>query len=1028
MFAFFWQPRLILVFGGFDWTQAWACSTLLGGHQGLFDSMQAQQQQQQPITLKELASKDKPAVQISAAAGTIASAQESLARAPHDMDQEKRDASSPASAQQHLSSAPDSSAQPDSTKAQQASRQPSSEVITVQIAVTAPKADTDALSCSSGPDSLDGLQPLKPLTPAQSSEHSPGSSTQEQRAVIASSASMASSPAAGGLSCEVCNISTTSLELLQQHLQGRRHLKILAVQNPAADADARQAVEYPCDVCNVVAASEGDLAAHLDGKRHRKHVQMAEVLADIKSPAAPAPAAEPIELHCELCDVTAPTQTHKELHLIGQKHQRREKQAQHLDNSEELSHSAVAAVLSDGEQPYGDAQPAEHASNTPALRPEEAGDAEVHDDVDLESNASSSAHTDPSVAEAETVYREVEFQGCGVPSAFADPGAFESSDDADVAAEDDRLTDLPKLPLQMRTSGLRMVRFSQSFDEDDSPEDDMRRLSSKPPLAPSGGSVSLAAQHFCPVCGIIATSQDNLEDHMRGRRHARRLQYIRNMPESERTPFMERVASGDWHVLHRRDSTGSTGSNGEGISLLRIGSITLPSSMDLRQYLEQMQEVGESTPKASAIPPSSAFTRRPSAAISELAPLAEVEGEGDGGLSEDPDAPEKDIEKRKKGGEESPHEDSASGTATPEYSASEAGSDSAPRERHECVICGITTTSAAHLEAHLRGRKHKRRADVVGVRVQRPSSHYCKICDITTTSAQHMAMHVAGKAHCRRLATGHLPAAAQGVALDADPVVESARKEMPKGPAPGRPALPGSSGPMHPSVPPPPPRAPSALINRLAAPRRSAEAHMQQAQRAAPAGSWAQPAPPRQGFQQRASPQPQAMHSAAAPPFWQENTASQQVFYDPQQVYTAVPGHHSATDYPAGQAWQQWSQVRPSAAHTGVMHQPQVVSAQAMYPAQPVYPGSMAVPQYGYMPQQAMYHQSLGAYAGNGSIYSGNGNAYAPSAREYQQSQAQLDYNCQVCGTTAPDLDSYRQHVRAKQHMRRVQNRHSAHM
>ena len=75
-------------------------------------------------------------------------------------------------------------------------------------------------------------------------------------------------------------------------------------------------MEYPCDVCNVVAASEGDLAAHLDGKRHRKHVQMAEVLADSKSPAAPEPAAEPLELHCELCDVTAPTQTHKELHLM----------------------------------------------------------------------------------------------------------------------------------------------------------------------------------------------------------------------------------------------------------------------------------------------------------------------------------------------------------------------------------------------------------------------------------------------------------------------------------------------------------------------------------------------------------------------------------------------------------------------------------------------------------------------------------------------------------------------------------------
>ena len=56
-----------------------------------------------------------------------------------------------------------------------------------------------------------------------------------------------------------------------------------------------------------------------------------------------------------------------------------------------------------------------------------------------------------------------------------------------------------------------------------------------------------------------------------------------------------------------------------------------------------LQEVGESTPKASAISPNSAFTKRPSAAISELEPLAEVEGEGDGGLSEDPDAPEKGM-------------------------------------------------------------------------------------------------------------------------------------------------------------------------------------------------------------------------------------------------------------------------------------------------------------------------------------------------------------------------------------------------
>ncbi len=111
--------------------------------------------------------------------------------------------------------------------------------------------------------------------------------------------------------------------------------------------------------------------------------------------------------------------------------------------------------------------------------------------------------------------------------------------------------------------------------------------------------------------------------------------------------------------------------------------------------------------------------------------------------------------------------------------------------RHVCLIIGRSPHTCVVL-GELRSAGH--------------ACGFTKACNVWFLS----------QAHCRRLATGHLPAAAQGVALDADPVVESARKEMPKGPAPGRPALPGSSGPMHPSVPPPPPRAPSALINRLA--------------------------------------------------------------------------------------------------------------------------------------------------------------------------------------------------------------------
>jgi hypothetical protein len=64
-------------------------------------------------------------------------------------------------------------------------------------------------------------------------------------------------------------------------------------------------------------------------------------------------------------------------------------------------------------------------------------------------------------------------------------------------------------------------------------------------LATSGGSISIAAAHFCPICGIIATSEANLEDHLTGRRHARRLAYIKSMPEKERHATLARAASGE---------------------------------------------------------------------------------------------------------------------------------------------------------------------------------------------------------------------------------------------------------------------------------------------------------------------------------------------------------------------------------------------------------------------------------------------------------------------------------------------------
>ena len=68
----------------------------------------------------------------------------------------------------------------------------------------------------------------------------------------------------------------------------------------------------------MVASSEGQLAAHVEGKRHRKHVAMAEVLGVAKTGAAEEAAEGDGDeaLRCDLCNVTAPSLTHKQLHLM----------------------------------------------------------------------------------------------------------------------------------------------------------------------------------------------------------------------------------------------------------------------------------------------------------------------------------------------------------------------------------------------------------------------------------------------------------------------------------------------------------------------------------------------------------------------------------------------------------------------------------------------------------------------------------------------------------------------------------------
>jgi len=68
-----------------------------------------------------------------------------------------------------------------------------------------------------------------------------------------------------------------------------------------------------CLTCKVTATSEEQLAMHLEGKKHKRFVAMAELDG---SPPPNIPESVPSqELHCDLCDVTAPSPHHREYHL-----------------------------------------------------------------------------------------------------------------------------------------------------------------------------------------------------------------------------------------------------------------------------------------------------------------------------------------------------------------------------------------------------------------------------------------------------------------------------------------------------------------------------------------------------------------------------------------------------------------------------------------------------------------------------------------------------------------------------------------
>ena len=130
---------------------------------------------------------------------------------------------------------------------------------------------------------------------------------------------------------------------------------------------------------------------------------------------------------------------------------------------------------------------------------------------------------------------------------------------------------------------------------------------------------------ICSICGIVTTSEAHLKEHQKGRRHLKNLERLRqqqkattvhrveleedpegyqkeyNMPSEESqnhrlqnlsiTNTIEQLPSTLSDAIIRRNSSQINRQNSnvyEGFPCVRVGDFALPSSMDLRAFLEEM--------------------------------------------------------------------------------------------------------------------------------------------------------------------------------------------------------------------------------------------------------------------------------------------------------------------------------------------------------------------------------------------------------------------------------------------------------
>eukprot|EP00884_Botryococcus_braunii_P009101 jgi/Botrbrau1/18192/Bobra.53_1s0055.1 len=847
-----------------------------------------------------------------------------------------------------------------------------------------------------------------------------------------------------------------------------------------------------CEVCEVLTTSASQLVAHMDGKNHQRHASMAELVKEYQNGTHVASTDTSAEaLHCEICDVDTPSATHKQFHLRGQRHLRKERQNQLLQNAELVSIISVAAVLTDDTNPQElngepettsgrsapnpDAEPqqATSVSLTPAegsrlrespsisaLTPEDgssgsspaesqevaapspaAGSPGDQGDSDAGVPTPEESLQDEGPVAERKVSPEGPTSGEGLPSAREAVLSEDSKDSPASAAEEPttptpsrktvprsavpRLT-IPNIavrpgpisPFATESQQKRLEIESEADAEGPTYQADAHgdavgalprsrsgrvpRISGQPltphtpgvaevkeeddesawadrKLFPSGGSISMASPFFCPVCGIIATSIANLNDHFEGRRHARRIQYMRNKPYS--TSTLQKTSSG-----MRQNSIYN-----------RLGSITLPSSMDFGKHLEEIQIYPRSPdcktddrekPSTSGSGPSRLSRTLTADDIASSAPKGEP-AESSGSSSDS----------HSEGGSNRRHPvEDDSGHATKPEESDNLDEDGVP-SRHICIICGITTTSAAHLEAHLMGRKHRRRVEVANGKGMKTSPHYCSLCDITTTSHEHLVMHVNGKMHKRRVATGNVPCltvGTLGVNLKDFSTDGSAMVSGPQSAAEAD--------------------APAFSSSTRVPPTTTMEREGSSTDPEVPAPDSHRPRKPGAHHQSREAgsrSRPTSSHHTQAPYIAQDNTYVETG--DPTHTMSAGALMNQMPMYVGGQAAYGTAVPIPSQAMYG------------FYP-HPFYPQTPGAPPMWWHGGQ--YSQGDANYAGYMAMAPMMAAPGAPPAGLWRPPPAQQNpnaatYRCQCCNFTFYNLEEYRAHVRSKQHNRRISSQQS---